>query len=74
MKDLTRGYPAKVIIMFTIPMMLGYILQQLYSLVDSKIVSEYVGPDALAAIGATVVVSNLIIGLSMVLPRALPYL
>lgn len=60
MKDLTHGYPAKVIIMFTIPMMLGYILQQLYSLVDSKIVSEYVGPDALAAIGATVVVSNLI--------------
>ncbi len=62
MKDLTQGYPAKVIIMFTIPIMLGYILQQLYSLVDSKIVSEYVGPDALAAIGATVVVSNLIIG------------
>lgn len=62
MKDLTHGYPAKVIIKFTIPIMLGYILQQLYSLVDSKIVSEYVGPDALAAIGATVVVSNLIIG------------
>ncbi len=62
MKDLTKGYPAKVIIFFTIPIMLGYILQQLYSLVDSKIVSEYVGQDALAAIGATVVVSNLIIG------------
>ena len=62
MKDLTHGYPAKVIIMFTIPIMLGYILQQLYSLVDSKIVSEYVGQDALGAIGATVVVSNLIIG------------
>ncbi len=62
MKDLTHGYPAKVIIKFTIPIMLGYILQQLYSLVDSKIVSEYVGPDALAAIGATVVVSNLLIG------------
>ena len=62
MKDLTTGYPAKVIIKFTIPIMLGYIFQQLYSLVDSKIVSEYVGPDALAAIGATVVVSNLIVG------------
>lgn len=62
MKDLTHGYPAKVIIIFTIPIMLSYILQQLYSLVDSKIVSEYVGPEALAAIGATVVVSNLIIG------------
>lgn len=62
MKDLTKGYPAKVIIMFTIPIMLGYIFQQLYSLVDSKIVSEYVGPEALAAIGATAVVSNVIIG------------
>ena len=62
MKDLTKGYPAKVIIMFTIPIMLSYILQQLYNLVDSKIVSEYVGPEALAAIGATAVVSNLIIG------------
>lgn len=62
MKDLTRGYPAKVIILFTLPIMMSYMLQQLYSLVDSKIVSEYVGPDALAAIGATVVVSNLIIG------------
>lgn len=62
MKDLTHGYPAKVIILFTLPIMMSYMLQQLYSLVDSKIVSEYVGPDALAAIGATVVVSNLIIG------------
>lgn len=62
MKDLTKGYPAKVIIMFTIPIMLSYILQQLYNLVDSKIVSEYVGPEALAAIGSTAVVSNLIIG------------
>lgn len=62
MKDLTYGYPAKVIILFTLPIMMSYMLQQLYSLVDSKIVSEYVGPDALAAIGATVVVSNLIIG------------
>ena len=62
MKDLTKGYPAKVIILFTIPIMLSYILQQLYSLVDSKIVSQYVGQDALAAVGATVVVSNLIVG------------
>jgi len=62
MKDLTQGYPAKVIFLFTIPIMLGYILQQFYSLVDSKIVSEYVGSEALAAVGATVVVSNLIIG------------
>lgn len=62
MKDLTKGYPAKVIIMFTIPIMLSYMLQQLYNLVDSKIVSEYVGPNGLAAVGATAVISNTIIG------------
>ncbi len=62
MKDLTHGYPAKVIFMFTIPIVLGSILQQLYNLADSKIVSMYVGPEALAAIGATAVVSNLLIG------------
>lgn len=62
MKDLTKGYPAKIIIMFTIPIMLGYILQQLYNMADGKIVSEFVNPHALAAVGATAVVANTIIG------------
>ncbi len=62
MKDLTKGSPAKIIIMFTIPVMLGYILQQLYNMADGKIVSAYVSPKALAAVGATAVVSNTIIG------------
>ncbi len=62
MKDLTTGYPAKVIIRFTIPIMLGYILQQLYNMADGKIVSEYVGTDALGAVGATAVISNVIVG------------
>ena len=62
MKDLTKGYPAKVIMMFAIPLMFGYIFQQLYNMADSKIVSEFVGTDALAAVGATAVVSNTIIG------------
>lgn len=62
MKDLTKGYPAKVIMMFAIPLILGNIFQQLYSMVDSMIVSTYVGTDALAAVGATSVVSNTLIG------------
>lgn len=61
MKDLTKGYPAKVIMMFAVPLMFGYIFQQLYNMADSKIVSEFVGTDALAAVGATAVVSNTII-------------
>lgn len=61
MKDLTKGYPAKVIIMFAIPLMFGQIFQQLYNMADSKIVSMYVGTGALAAVGATAVVSNTLI-------------
>lgn len=62
MKDLTKGYPAKVILMFAIPLMLGNIFQQLYNMADSKIVSTFVGTNALAAVGATSVVSNTLIG------------
>ncbi len=63
MKDLTKGYPAKVILAFAIPLMLGNIFQQLYNMADSKIVSTYVGTTAFAAVGATGAVSNLMIGL-----------
>ncbi len=62
MKDLTKGYPAKVIMMFAVPLMFGYIFQQFYNMADSKIVSTYVSTDALAAVGATAVVFNTIIG------------
>lgn len=62
MKDLTKGYPAKVIILFTIPMVIGNIAQQLYNITDSKIVSLYVGSTALAAVGATSAISNILVG------------
>lgn len=62
MKDLTKGYPAKVIMMFAIPLMFGNIFQQLYNIADGMIVSTYVGTAALAAVGATGVVSNTLIG------------
>lgn len=62
MKDLTKGYPAKVILLFALPLICGNIFQQLYNMADTKIVSTYVGTGALAAVGATAVVSNTIIG------------
>lgn len=62
MKDLTKGYPAKVITLFAIPLILGSIFQQFYNITDSKIVSEYVSTMALAAVGATAVVSNTLTG------------
>lgn len=62
MKDLTKGFPAKVIVLFALPLMIGNIAQQLYNITDSKIVSLYVGGNALAAVGATGVISNLLVG------------
>ena len=62
MKDLTVGKPMKVIWLFAVPMILGQIAQQLYSFTDSAIVGNYVSSQALAAVGATSVISNMIIG------------
>ncbi len=61
MKDLTKGWPAKVIMLFAIPVMLGNIFQQLYNMADSKVVSTYIGTEALAAVGATAVIVNTLI-------------
>lgn len=62
MKDLTKGNPFKVIWLYALPMILGQVAQQLYSFADSAIVGNYVSPTALAAVGATNVVSNMLIG------------
>ncbi|MDO5518017.1 MAG: MATE family efflux transporter, partial [Clostridium sp.] len=52
-KDMTSGNPAKLIILFSIPLLIGNIFQQFYSMVDTIIVGRYVGVDALAAVGST---------------------
>ena len=52
-KDMTQGNPTKLLLSFTLPMVVGNIFQQLYNLVDSMIVGKFVGADALAAVGAT---------------------
>ena len=51
--DMTVGNPAKLIVRFMIPMCLGNIFQQLYNLADSIIAGQFIGVDALAAIGGT---------------------
>ena len=50
---MTEGNPVKLILLFSVPMLVGNLFQQVYNLVDSLIVGRYVGADALAAIGAT---------------------
>ena len=51
--DMTTGNPIKLIIMFMIPMFLGNIFQQFYNIVDSIVAGQFIGVDALAAIGST---------------------
>ncbi len=53
MKDLTTGNTAKVIVLFALPMLAGNIFQQLYNVVDSVIVGNYLGKGALSAVGAS---------------------
>lgn len=59
---LTKGSPIKGIILFSIPLLLGNIFQQIYTLSDTLIVGRVVGVQALAAVGATSGLTFLIIG------------
>lgn len=52
-KDMTIGRPAKTLFLFAVPMVLGNIFQQLYNIIDSMVVGNFVGADALAAVGAS---------------------
>ena len=67
--DMTTGTPWKRIVIFTLPMLLGNIAQQLYSTADSIVVGKYVGDNALAAVGSAAPVLNLLlvlfVGISM---------
>ncbi len=67
--DMTTGSPWKKILMFTVPMIIGNVAQQLYSTVDSIVVGKYVGDNALAAVGSSMPILNmflvLFIGISV---------
>ncbi|MBP7094825.1 MAG: MATE family efflux transporter [Spirochaetia bacterium] len=65
MRDLTTDNETTSIIAFALPMLLGNVFQQLYSMVDSAIVGRFVGKTALAAVGASFPVMFLMIALVM---------
>ncbi|MCA1756592.1 MAG: MATE family efflux transporter [Bacteroidales bacterium] len=68
MKDMTSGNEAKLILNFALPMLAGNIFQQLYNIVDTIIVGNFLGKEALAAVGASFpvifVLISLIIGIA----------
>lgn len=61
-KDLTSGSPLKVILLFSLPLVLGNLFQQFYALADTIIVGRFCGVSALASVGATGSVNYLILG------------
>ena len=54
-QDMTQGHPLKLILAFSLPLMLGNAFQQLYTMVDTIVVGQGIGVAALAAVGASVV-------------------
>lgn len=61
-KDMTTGNPFKIIILFSIPVLLGNLFQQFYNMVDTIIVGRYLGEEALAAVGSTGCLMFLVLG------------
>lgn len=60
-QDMTVGSPVKKLIQFSIPLLIGNLAQQLYNTVDSIVVGQYVGDNALAAVGASGPMINLLL-------------
>ena len=60
--DMSVGSPMRAIFKFAVPLILGYILQQMYLIIDTVIVGRWIGVDALAAIGASTSIMFLIMG------------
>ncbi|KRL03172.1 MATE family efflux transporter [Liquorilactobacillus capillatus] len=71
MKELTKGSPVKLILMFTMPLLVGNLFQQLYSISDTLIVGQTLGVNELAAVGATGSIQFLIIGFAQGLTAGL---
>ncbi|MDR1522316.1 MAG: MATE family efflux transporter [Streptococcaceae bacterium] len=65
MKKLTSGSPWKLILSFTIPLLVGNFFQQMYSFTDTLVVGQILGKDALAAVGSTGSLMFLMMGFSM---------
>lgn len=61
-KDLTRGVPMKLLLSFGIPLLFGFLFQQLYNVVDTAIVGKTLGGDALASVGTTGSINFLVVG------------
>ena len=60
-RDMTSGSIVRQIALFALPLMLGNIFQMLYNTVDSIVVGNFVGKEALAAVGSTTMIVNMLV-------------
>ena len=68
--DMTKGEPARLLVLFAIPMLIGAVFQLMYNMTDTLVVGRFASVDALAAIGATSSTTSLIIMLGQGLTNA----
>ena len=61
-KSMTKGNALRLILEFSLPLLLGNLFQQTYNMADAAIVGQILGPNALAAVGATSSVQFLVLG------------
>ena len=64
-KDMTQGKEWKLILSFTLPLIGGNLLQQIYSLADSLIVGNFAGQTALASVGTSFPITFLLLALAI---------
>lgn len=64
-KNLTVGRPVRLIVLFTLPLLVGNLFQQLYAVTDAMVVGRLLGVDALAAVGASGSLQFLLLGFAM---------
>lgn len=60
-RDMTQGSIVAQLIAFSLPLMLGNVFQMLYNTVDSVVVGNFVGTEALAAVGSTTMIVNILV-------------
>ena len=63
--DMTKGSPLKLILSFSVPMLIGNVFQQVYNFVDAAVVGRFVGAESLAAVGSTGTIFAVMICLMM---------
>lgn len=63
--DMTRGDPLRLILFFAVPLFIGNVFQQVYTMLDTVVVGHFIGDSAISAIGATVSLYSLLLSLAI---------